>query len=114
MRPTSEDYARVDAIEAKLAELDPIIENFCARNGFRFNKRGEMRMWPRRGMWVREEIDRSIYLTMDLTVAEAMDRGFYPEMPWSLGVAASLPMETEPSARILSTLVFQSVPYCQL
>ena len=71
-------------------------------------------MWPRRSMWVREEVDRSIYLTMDLTVAEAMERGFYPEMPWSLEVTASLPIHTEEPARILSTSVFRGVPYCQL
>jgi hypothetical protein len=111
MRPTAEDYARVDAIEAKLAELDPILKAFCARSGLRFSGRGEMRMWPRRSMSVREEIDRSIYLVMELTVLEAMDRGFYSDMPWSLEAAASLqgfPVD------VLTTSIFQGIPYSKL
>jgi hypothetical protein len=65
-------------------------------------------------MWVREDIDRCMHLTMDLTVAEAMERGFYPEMPWSLRAAATLPLAKGQPTRILSADVFHGVPYSRL
>jgi len=71
-------------------------------------------LWPRRGMWVREDIDRCMHLTMDLTVAEVIERGFYPEMPWSLHADATLPIATGHPTRILHTDVFRGVPYSRL
>ena len=116
MFPAPEVWARIDAVEAKLAELDPIIESFCERRGLRFSKMVDENrtLWPRRGMWVREDIDRCIHLTMDLTVAEVMERGFYPEMPWSLHADASLPIEKGQPPRILDIDVFRGVPYSRL
>jgi hypothetical protein len=116
MFPSPEVWARVDAIEAKLAELDPIMQAFCERRGFRFSKMVDENrtLWPRRGMWVREDIDRCMYLTMDLTVTEVMERGFYPEMSWSLHANATLPITTGQPTRILDTSVFRSVPYSRL
>ena len=116
MFPSPEVWARVDAIEAKLTELDPIMQSFCARRSFRFSKMVDENrtLWPRRGMSAREDIDRLIHLTMDLTVAEVMERGFYPEMPWSLYAAATLPIAIGQPTRILSTDVFRGVPYSRL
>ena len=110
-----EVWARVDEIEAKLAELDPILQSFCARRGFRFSTMVDENrtLWPRRGLTAREEIFRGLYLTMDLTVQEVMDRGFYPEMPWSLYADATfMPARSEPT-RILSKKVLNAVP-CSL
>jgi hypothetical protein len=111
-----EVWARVDAIEAKLAELDRIMQSFCERRGFRFSTMVDENrtLWPRRGMTAREDIYRGLYLTMDLTVQEVMDRGFYPAMPWSLHANATfMPAEGEPT-RILGTDVFHGVPYSRL
>ena len=116
MFPSPEDWARVDAIEAKLAELDPIMKAFCQRRGFKFSKMVDENrsLWPRRGMSAREDIDRLMHLTMDLTVAEVMERGFYPEIPWSLHAAATLPIAIGQPTRILNTDVFRGVPYSRL
>src|SRR5688500_9548818 len=109
-----EVWARVDAIEAKLAELDPIMQSFCERRGFRFIVDVNRTLWPRRGMRANEDICRGLYLRMDLTVQEVMDRGFYPEMPWSLHADATfMPARGEP-VRILGTDVFSGVPYSRL
>ena len=116
MFPSPEVWERVDAIEAKLAELDPIMQSFCERRGLTFSKMVDENrtLWPRRGMWVREEIDRCMHLTMDLTVAEVMERGFYPEIPWSLHADATLPIAKGQRTRILNTDVFRGVPYSRL
>ena len=113
MFPSPEVWVKVDAIEAKLAELDPIMQSFCERSGLKFSKMVDENrtLWPRRGMWVREDIDRCMNLTMDLTVAEVMERGFYPEMPWSLHADATLPIAKGQPTRILNTDVFRGVPY---
>src|SRR6185503_11121472 len=95
--------ARIEAVEAKLAELDPILRAFCVRNHYSFS--GQVGVWPRRRVWTREEIDRAIALTMDLSVPEVMERGFYPDMPWSLYADASLPLAH--GSRILMMDVFR-------
>ena len=46
--------ARIQAIEAKLAELDPILHGFCARRGYIFSS--QVGVWPPRMGWAREEI----------------------------------------------------------
>ena len=80
--------AKIQVIERKLTELDPILKEFCKRRGYTFTS--HVGVWPRRMVWAREEIDRTIALTMDLTVPEVLERGFYPEMPWSLCGGATL------------------------
>lgn len=104
--------ARIQAVEAKLVELDPIFHSFCARRNYKFSS--HVGVWPRRLVWARVEIDRTIALTMDLTVPEVMERGFYYEMPWSLSGGASLPIEADQPIRILNIDVFRNVPYSQL
>ena len=116
MYPSPEVWARIDLIEAKLAELDPIMQSFCERRGFRFSKMVDENrtLWPRRGMTAREDIYRCMYLTMDLSVPEVMERGFYPEMPWSLHADATLPIAKGEPTRILSADVLSGVPYSRL
>ncbi|HTY89347.1 MAG TPA: hypothetical protein VMB80_18000 [Candidatus Acidoferrum sp.] len=101
---------RIQAVEAKLAELDPILQDFCTRRGFTF--RSLVGVWPRRKVWARQEIDRTLDLIMDLTVPEVMERGFYPDMPWSLHATASVNLPLP--GRFLSETVFQGLPFSQL
>jgi hypothetical protein len=110
MTLSPEIVARVQAVEAKLAELDPILHDFCARRGFTFSS--HVGVWPRRKAWAREEVDRTLDLIMDLTVPEVMERGFYPDMPWTLCATASemLPMP----GRVLMEDVFHGLPFSQI
>lgn len=109
MSLSPEIYAKIQAVEAKLTELDPILHDFCGRRNFTF--RSMIGVWPRRGVWAREEIDRSIDLTMDLTVPEFFERGFQPEMPWSLYASASLPVYP---SHILIVDVFRHLSFSEL
>ena len=112
MSLSSEITARIQAVEAKLAELDPILHGFCTRRAYTFSS--QVGVWPRRMVWAREEIDRTMALVMDLTVPEVMERGFYPEMPWSLRAGATLPIASNEPIRILNLDVFTSLQYSQL
>lgn len=111
MSRSPETTAMIQALEAKLSELDPILHGFCNEAGFTFTCL--VGSWPRRKVWVREEIDRCLDLTMESTVSEIMDRGFYPEMPWSLRATASL-MQVNKHARVLSIDVFRGLPFSEL
>src|SRR5439155_1341372 len=53
-------------------------------------------------------------LTMDLTVPEVMERGFSPDMPWSLYIAASTRPTYDGSVRILTADVFRRLPFSSL
>jgi hypothetical protein len=110
MTLSPEIVARVQTVEAKLAELDPILHDFCTRRGFTFSS--QVGVWPRRRAWAREEIDRALDLVMDLTAPEVMERGFYPEMPWSLRATASVMLPLP--GRLLSEDVFHGLPFSQL
>jgi hypothetical protein len=112
MSLSPEITARIHAVEDKLAELDPILHDFCSRKGFTF--RSIIGVWPRRAVWAREEIDRTIDLTMDLTVPEFFERGFQPEMPWSLYASAALPVSQDYPSHILSVDVFRHLPLSEL
>jgi hypothetical protein len=112
MTLTPEITERIQAIEVHLASLDPTLHEFCTRHGYTF--RSFVGVWPRRGAWHREEVDRCFDLTMDLTVPEVMERGFFTDMPWSLYVTAStLPHELV-SARFLTADVFRRLPFSSL
>jgi len=111
MSLSPEIAARIQAVEAKLAELDPILHGFCTERGYTFSS--QVGVWPRRKVWARKEIDRTLDLTMDLTVPEVMERGFYPEMPWSLYASASL-LPVSKQVRLLSADVFRGLPFSQL
>jgi hypothetical protein len=110
MTLSPEIVARVQAVEAKLAELDPILHDFCTRRGFTFSS--QVGVWPRRRVWMRQETDRALDLVMDLTVPEVMERGFYPDMPWSLRATASVMLPLP--GRLLSEDVFHGLPFSQL
>jgi|ERR1051325_7804594 hypothetical protein len=103
---------RIQAVETHLATLDPIFHEFCTRHGYTFSSL--IGVWPRRRAWRREEVDRCFDLTMDLTVPEVMERGFSPDMPWSLYVTASTRPPDFASARFLTADVFQRLPFSSL
>jgi hypothetical protein len=112
MSLSPEITARIQAVENNLALLDPILHGFCERHGYRFSS--TVGVYPRRRVWQRGEIDRSLDLVLDLTVPEVMDRGFYLEMPWSLYAGASLLPAIGEAMRVLDADVFRGVPYSQL
>jgi hypothetical protein len=103
---------RIQAIETHLATLDPILRDFCIRHDYTFSS--SVGVWPRRRAWRREEVDRCFDLTMDLTVPEVMERGFSPDMPWSLYVSASTRPPDFISARILTVDMFRRLPFSLL
>ena len=47
-------------------------------------------------------------------VQDVLDRGFYPELPWSLFASGSLPPGTDPDIHILSRPLLDQVPFSQL
>jgi hypothetical protein len=104
--------AKIQAVEAKLTELDPILYEFCSRRGFKFSS--IIGVWPRRRVWARQEIDRAIDLTMDLTVPEFFERGFQPDVPWSLYASASLPVSKDYPSHVLSVDVFRHLPFSEI
>ena len=53
-------------------------------------------------------------LTTDLTVQEVMDRGFSPDMPWSLHASASFLHIPGQALRMLTRPVFTNMPYSRL
>ena len=110
MSLSPEVTVRIQAVEAKLAELDPILHDFCTRRGYTFSS--QIGVWPRRRAWAREEIDRALDLVMDLTVPEVMERGFYSDMPWSLRATASVMLPLP--GRLLNEDVFRGLPFSQL
>jgi len=110
-----EGRANVAAIESKLKELDAVFRQFCSREGYTFSAMVDL--WPRRRVWRRQEIDRCMDLTMTIGVVgvqDVLDRGFYPELPWSLFASGSLPPGTDPDVHILSRPVLDQVPFSRM
>jgi hypothetical protein len=106
-----EGRANVAAIESKLKELDAVFRQFCSREGYTFS--ATVYLWPRRRVWRRQEIDRCMDLTMAIGIVgvqDVLDRGFYPELPWSLYASGSLPPGRDLDIRILSRPVLERVP----
>jgi len=114
MRAYNSPEARenVAAIESRLADLDEIFRQFCSHQDYKFSPTVDL--WPRRRVWRRQEIDRCMDLTMEVGVQDVLDRGFYPELPWSLYASGSLRPGTDPDVHILSHPVFQHVPFFHL
>jgi len=107
-----EGRANVAAIESKLKELDAIFRQFCSREGYTFS--ATVDLWPRRRVWRREEIDRCMDLTMAIGIVgvqDVLDRGFYPELPWSLYASGSLLPGTDRDGHILSRPILDQVPF---
>ena len=112
MKLAPEITERIQDVETHLAALDPIFHEFCTRHGYTFSSL--IGVWPRRRAWRREEVDRCFDLTMDLTVPEVMERGFTPDMPWSLYVTASTRPPDFASTRFLTADVFRQLPFSKL
>jgi hypothetical protein len=51
---------------------------------------------------------------MDLTVPEVMERGFAPDMPWSLHITASTRPAHDHSFRFQTADVFSRLPFSSL
>jgi hypothetical protein len=51
---------------------------------------------------------------MDLTVPEFFERGFQPDVPWSLYASASLPVSEDFPSHILSVDVFRHLPFSEI
>ena len=51
---------------------------------------------------------------MDVGVQDVLDRGFYPELPWSLRGNGSLHPDSDHQVHILTRTVFEHVPFIQL
>src|SRR5215831_1486869 len=100
------------AIDARLTELDDIFLRFCSQHGYKLSR--NLQIWPKRRVWRRDEIDRCLDLVMDVSFQDALDRGFYPEFPWSLYAQGSLHPGRDPDTRLSTLPVFEHVPYSQL
>lgn len=112
MNLAPEIIEKVQVTETHLATLDPILREFCSRHSYAFGS--SVGVWPRRRAWHREKVDRCFDLTMDLTVPEFMEWGFFPNMPWSLRItASSRPAHFQP-ARLLTADVFNRLPFSSL
>ena len=109
---SQEARANLAAIDLKLAELDDVFLRFCRLHEYRFTR--NIQIWPKRRVWRREEIDRCVDLVMDIGFQEALDHGFYPEMPWSLYAQGSLHPGTDPDMHLLSRPVLEHVPFSRL
>jgi hypothetical protein len=107
-----ETAEKIQVVETHLSTLDSILCSFCARYGYSFRKVAGI--WPRRRLWRREGVDQYFDLTMDLTVPELMERGFSPEMPWSLYISASTRPRDSDSVRILTEAVFRRLPFSSI
>ena len=107
-----EGRANVAAIESNLARLDGVFEQFCSRAGYTFSP--IVQLWPRQRVWQRQEIDRCMDLTMEIGVQEVLDRGFDPNLRWSLSASGSLHPGRDPDVHILSRAVFEHVPFSAL
>lgn len=117
---------KIQSVENKLADLDPIWEAFCARRGYQFRPGREL--WPNRAALRHQNIDRKLALTMDITFLEMLEKGFFPEMPWSLYAMAATPLyryrrgkRTQPAPvppgfplPILTFELFRQVPFSEL
>jgi len=100
--------AKVAAIEANLVGLNPVLLQFCSRHGF-----GMLMFWPGRSLCLLEgEISQSMDLTLDAKVdQELLDRGFHPDLQWSLDADAWLKPDTDPERHQLSRPVFEHWSY---
>jgi hypothetical protein len=104
--------ARIDEVNNKLSELDPVIHAFCKRRGYAFH--AETKLWPARRAWAHGEIRRCLHLTMNATFLDILKRGFWPELPWSLYASASLPLAAGQPIRTLAEEIFRGLPFSEL
>ena len=79
---------RIAEMDSRLSELDPVWLRFCDQRSYRFSP--FTGICSRRSAWTRGDIDRVVYLSMIYSVPEFLERGFSVDMPWTLGISASL------------------------
>lgn len=102
--------AKVAAIEANLVELNPVFLQFCSRHGYILIPFGAD--WPGSQVCnVKGEIHRCLDLKMEVKVEELLDRGFHPDLQWSLYARGSLPSDRDPEMHTLSLPVFEHWSY---
>lgn len=111
MNLPAETIAKIQKMQSNLVAIDPIFRRFCEHHRYTISSFPDC-IWPRRRAWRRNEIDRAFDLTMDLSVLEFHDRGFYPEMPWSLHVSGST--HPGPDVRILTVEIFRGVAFSMI
>jgi hypothetical protein len=104
--------ANLAGIDSKLTELDHVFLRFCSEHDYRFSR--NVQIWPKSRVWRRQEIDRCMDLVMDIGFQQALDVGFFSEMPWSLYAQSSLHPGTDPDVHLLSRPIFEHVPFSQL
>ena len=114
MSLSREAKEKIRSVNDKLVELEPILQSFCARRGYSLRVTSEL--WPSRDAWARGEIDRFLHLTTDARFTDILNRGFYPEMPWSLYATATpkigpgRPLQW----RVLTVDVFRALLFSEL
>jgi len=102
--------AKIQTVEDKLAELDPILERFCERRKFALNHSAEI--WPFRA--ASSSVGEIHYHLMLGPAAKAVDvltRGFYPEMPWLLNASATLAGRV---SRPFRTDILRGLPFAEV
>jgi hypothetical protein len=112
MSLSPEAKAKIEVVNDKLSELDPIIHAFCTRRGYAF--RAFTELWPARRATAHGDICRCLHLTTDASFLDILKRGFYPQMPWSLCASATLPLAPGQPIRTLFEDVFRSLPFSEL
>jgi hypothetical protein len=103
---------KLAAIDDALTELDPILEEFGLAHGFilRRSHEGSYNV-PRR--WLHRDSGAIFYeigLIISSEMPERLERGFYPEMPCTLYLAAF----DRKAQRYYDTRVFEAQPFSSL
>jgi len=103
---------KLAAIDDALTELHPILEEFGQAHGFILHRSHEGSYnVPRR--WLRREaapVIHEIGLIIASEMLERLERGFYPEMPCTLYLAAF----DRKAQRHFNASVFEAQPFCSL
>ncbi len=104
--------ARIKAANDKLSDLDPILQGFCKRRAYILQVIDGLE--PQRTAWARDELYRCLWLSTDSRPPEILNRGFYPEMPWSLCAYGSSLFTPSRPRRVLTLDLFRRIPFSGL
>jgi hypothetical protein len=105
--------ARVRSVNDKLVELDPTLREFCAHSRYALREPADASLWPFRSALAHGDIYRCLDLSTDARFLDVLERGFWPEMPWSFYASAAGLAPGQPW-RILTTALFRRLPFCEL
>jgi hypothetical protein len=100
---------KLTTVQEKLSELDSIFQNFCTCRGYTLAAPSDL--WPSRRARARDEIDRHLHLSPDVSFLQILEKGFYREMPWRLDAKAMPPQVPFPT---LTINIFQGTPFSVL